>query len=245
MLIAAILLFQASAAPLAPPSDAALYRDCIAAAESGAPGAIDAAGRWVSEGGGVAARHCLGIAYMEANKPAEASTALETAARVAEAAGLQQTASLYGQAGDAALAAGDAARAERLLSSAILAGDDPTMRGASMIGRAAAREALGNVAGAREDLDAGLKLTPGNAGGWLMLAVLARRDERIADARAAIGRALALAPADPDVALEAGNMAAIDGDFARARALWQSVVKAAPDTPAGKAANDALLRNPQ
>jgi tetratricopeptide (TPR) repeat protein len=222
------LVLQAAAPAV---SDAALYRDCVAAAEAGAPGAIDAAGRWVNANGGVPARHCLGLAYMGAGKPIEASGSVEAGA-------------LYGQAGSAALAGGDAARAEALLTAAILAERKPDAKGELHVDRAAAREAAGNVAGAKADLEAGLVLAPGSAGGWLLQAVLARREERIADARAAIEKALALAPGDPDIRLEAGNAAAYAGDFARARTLWSAVVRDSPGTEAAKAADLALLRNP-
>lgn len=249
-LITALLLQAAATAAPAPAipanpvaSEAALYRNCVAAAEEAAPGAIDAASRWVNANGGAPARHCLGLAYMHANKPAEASGAFEAAARVAEAAGSNEAGALYAQAGNAALTAGEAPRAEALLTSAILAERDAAKKGEAMIDRAAAREAQGNAAGARADLEAGLKLAPADAEGWLLLAVLARREERLADARNAILHALAIAPDDPDVMLEGGNMAAIDGDYDRARRLWTAVTKAAPGSEAAKAADLALLRN--
>jgi tetratricopeptide (TPR) repeat protein len=235
------LLLQAATPTIA---EAALYRDCIAAAQEGAAGAIDAARRWLDADGGIPARHCLGLAYVAAGKPAEAAATFEAAARIAEATGAGEAGMLYGQAGNAALAAGEAARAEALMSAAIVAEPGAAAKGELMIDRAAAREAQGNIAGARADLDGGLRLAPDSAGGWLLRAALARREERLADARAAIERALALAPADPDVQLEAGNVAALDGDFDRARALWSAIVKTAPGSAAAKAADLALLRNP-
>lgn len=243
MMLLAALLFQIAAAEV---SDRALYTDCARAAEEGIPGAIDAASRWVGADGGVAARHCLGLAYLGANKPAEASAAFEAAARISESAGSDVAAELYGQAGNAAMIAGDAVRAETLMTAAIVrAGHRTALKGALSIDRARAREARGNVAGARADLEAGVEMAPGDATGWLLLGTLARREERLADARAAIARALSLAPGDPDIRLEAGNMAAIDGDTAKARTLWAAIIQSAPGTPAAKAADEALLRNPE
>jgi len=238
----AILLMQAAT----PVSDKALYADCARAAQSGTPGAIDAASRWLAANGGLPARHCLGLAYLGANKPAEASATFEAAARVAEATGSPVAADFYGQAGNAALLASDPARAETLISSAIvIAANRDAIKGALLIDRARAREEQGNLAGARQDLETGVKLAPAEPVGWLLLGTLARREGRLDEARAAIATALRLAPDNPDVQLEAGNMAALDGDVSKARALWTAVSKAAPGTPAAKAADEALLRNPE
>ncbi|WBX84796.1 tetratricopeptide repeat protein [Sphingosinicella microcystinivorans] len=247
--LAALMLMQVVAplpGPAAPAGDRALYADCVRAANEGVPGAIDAATRWLNASGGVPARHCLGLAYMGANRPADAARAFEDAARVAESKGDASAAELYGQAGNALLLAGQYARAEVVLNNAlVLAAQQGKAKGELLIDRARAREAQGNSTGARADLEQAVTLAPNDAAGWLLLGALARREERLDDARPAIANALRLAPNDPDVQLEAGNMAAMDGDYAKARALWNAAVRAGRDTPAGKAADAALLRNPE
>lgn len=247
--LAALMLMQVVApvpGPAAPASDRALYADCVRAANEGVPGAVDAATRWVNANGGVPARHCLGLAFMGANRPADAARAFEDAARVAESKGDASAAELYGQAGNALLLAEQYARAEVVLNNAlVLAARHGNTKGELLIDRARAREAQGNSTGARADLEQAVTLAPNDAAGWLLLGALARREERLADARPALANALRLAPRDPDVQLEAGNMAAMDGDYAKARALWSAAAKTAPDTPAGKAADLALLRNPE
>ena len=50
------------------------------------------------------------------------------------------------------------------------------------------------------------------------------------------------APDDAAVALEAGNIAILSGAEAAARTAWAAAIKASPDSPAGKAAADALKR---
>ena len=249
-MLAALMLMQVVAplpGPAAPSSDRALYADCVRAANEGVPGAIDAATRWLNANGGVPARHCLGLSYMGANKPAEAARAFEDAARIAEAKGDASAAELYGQAGNALLLAEQYARAEVVLGNALViaARQGGKPKGELLIDRARAREAQGNSTGARADLEQAVTLAPDDAAGWLLLGVLARREERLADARPALANALRLAPNDPDVQVEAGNMAAMDGHYAKARALWNAAVRAGPDTPAGKAADAALLRNPK
>ncbi len=247
--LVAVMLMQ-TVAPLAGPngspntSDSALYADCVRAANEGVPGAIDAATQWKNGTGGVPARHCLGLAYMGANRPADAARAFEDAARVAEAQGNPAAADLYGQAGNALLIAEQYARAEIVLGNAlVLAARQERTKGELLIDRARAREAQGNSTGARADLEQAVKLAPADATGWLLLGALARREERLPEARSAIANALRLAQNDPDVQLEAGNMAAMDGDYTKARTLWNAAVRAGPDTPAGKAADLALLRN--
>lgn len=247
--LAALMLMQVVAplpGPAAPAGDRALYADCVRAANEGVPGAIDAATRWLNANGGVPARHCLGLAYMGANRPADAARTFEDAARVAESKGDASAAELYGQAGNALLLADQYARAEVVLNNAlVLAARQGKAKGELLIDRARAREAQGNSTGARADLEQAVALAPDDAAAWLLLGALARREERLADARPAIANALRLAPNDPDVQLEAGNMAAMDGDYAKARALWNAAVRAGRDTPAGKAADAALLRNPE
>ncbi|MBB4631509.1 tetratricopeptide repeat protein [Sphingosinicella soli] len=252
MLTFAALMLMQAVAPLpmpgttAMPSDTALYADCVRAANEGVPGAIDAATQWKNGTGGVPARHCLGLAYMGANRPADAARAFEDAARVAEAQGNPAAVELYGQAGNALLLAGQYPRAETVLGNAlVLAARRPALKGDLLIDRARAREAQNNALGARSDLEQAVEVASNNATGWLLLGALARREERLEPARTALATALRLAPGDPDVQVEAGNMAAMDGDYAKARALWSAAAKAAPDTPAGKAADLALLRNPQ
>ena len=251
-MLAALMLMQVVAPlPASPdaattPSEQALYADCVRAANEGVPGAIDAATQWKNGTGGVPARHCLGLAYMGASIGQAMASGIH-AARVAEAQGNPAAAELYGQAGNALLLAEQYARAEVVLSNALVlaARRGGKAKGELLIDRARAREAQGNSPGARVDLEEAVTLAPDEAAGWLLLGVLARREERLADARPALANALRLAPSDPDVQVEAGNMAAMDGDYAKARALWNAAVRAAPGTPAGKAADAALLRNPE
>ncbi len=240
----AVAFIIGAAAPLTVSSP--LYEDCIRAAEAGTPGAIDAANRWLAEAnGGIPARHCLGIALLNRGRPAAASATFEDAARIAEATGNPATADLYGQAGNAALLAGDSPRAELMLNAAIVAAtDQPALRGSLMIDRAQIAIAAAKFDAARGDLDAAKQLSPLDSGGWLLSAALARREERLTDAANDIARALALAPNDVDIMLEAGNIAAMGGEVEKARHLWQRIQKTAPDSIAGKAASDALLRNP-
>jgi tetratricopeptide (TPR) repeat protein len=69
------------------------------------------------------------------------------------------------------------------------------------------------------------------------------REEKLARAKEDIARAIALAPDDADVLLQAGNVAGVSGDAEAATAFYAKAAKSAPASPAGKAALAALAAN--
>lgn len=233
------------AAPLRSDADRQRYRACMAQVQGNPAQAIAAANAWRVDGGGLPARHCLAMAHIARKEFAPAASALEQAARAAEAARDPSAADLWGQAGNAALLANDHAKAHAYLGSAIaVAGADPTRRAQLLVDRARAGVELGRNAEALGDLNQAVSLVPNEPIAWLLRATLARRMNDLPRAAADIAQARRLAPDDADVALEAGNIAGLQGDTAQARARWQEAVKAAPDAPAGQAAAKALASNP-
>lgn len=233
----------ATAAPRSA-ADRARYQACLAALAT-PDKAIEMANGWRAQGGGLPARHCLAMAYLKKEQFGPAALALEQAARAAEAERDPAAADLWGQAGNAALLQGDAAKAQAYLSSALaLATKDDERRAGLLIDRARANVELNKTAEARADLDAAVKLLPGRPEGWLLRATLARRAGDIKQAASDIAEAAKLAPDDPDVRLEQGNIAGAQGHDAEARAHWQAAVKADPQSPAGQAAAKALAANP-
>lgn len=226
--------------------DAERYRACAEQARS-APAAAEAeAQRWIVEGGGAPAQHCLGLARLTAGRFAEASAAFEAAARASGEGKNPRTADLWAQAGNAALLGGDAARARTMLDIALLHSAATDAHHADIrVDHARVAYELGDLAAARADLDAAVATGPLNADALLLSATLARRQERIADATRDIERVALMRPDDPDVLLERGNIAALNGDFAAARMHWKRLLALAPATPQAKAAEDALLRNPE
>lgn len=246
-IIAALLLGLTATTAFAQarsPADRERYQACIAQTKSDPAKAIETANAWRASGGGLPARHCLAMAYLAQERFAPAAVALEQAARAAEAERDPSAADLWGQAGNAALLAGDTDKAHAYLSSALAgAGGDSIRRGQLLIDRARASVELARPGDARTDLDQALKLVPQEPLAWLLSASLARRQGEVARAATDIARAAELAPEDPDVLLEQGNVAGAQGDAETARAKWQAVVRIAPDSPAGKAAAKALAAN--
>ncbi|SOB86667.1 Tetratricopeptide repeat-containing protein [Sphingomonas guangdongensis] len=239
MILLALLL---QAAPATETPEARLERCADIAAANPAEGTA-AASSWRLSGGGFLARQCLGFAYAAAANYPAAAGAFEEAARDAEVAKDRRSATLWSQAGNAWLAAGDPQKARAALDAA-LAGAALTglALGETHLDRARALVAANETARARTDLDAALVHAAGDPLAWLLSATLARRTGDLPRARKDIAEALARAPDDASVQLEAGNISALDGDEPGARGGWMKAVQLAPDTPVGAAARTALAQ---
>jgi tetratricopeptide (TPR) repeat protein len=229
-----------------PPKYAAPFQACIDAALQSPEQGVAFAEKWRIEGGNFYARHCMGFAYARAERWAPAIVALEQAADEAERTGeMAQSARLWAQAGNAALAGGDAAKAKADFDAALARGlPDGIEKGEAHLDRARALVALNDHQGARDSLDIALEQAPKDPLGWLLSATLARRMGEMPLAQAHIARAVQLSPDDASVALEEGNIAILTDHADVARSAWQRAVKLAPEAPAGKAAADNLTRLP-
>ena len=247
LLVAAATPAVPAAAPMAIPTaneEAVRYRSCLATAGAEPAVAIPEATKWLGAGGGVPARHCLALAYLADRQFAPAALTLAQAAKASEDAHAPQAAALWGQAGNAALAGGDATRALDYFTTSLGKGATAPESAAVMIDRARALVELKRDKEARADLDGSLRLDPGPSAGWLLRATLERRGGDLKAAEADILEAARRTSDDADVALEAGNIAASQGNIALARQAWTSATMAAPGSLAAIAASEALLANP-
>lgn len=258
MTIAPILLaFMAQAstppvpapAPAAPQTVAARYEKCVDLATGNDPAAgIADAQAWAQAGGTYFARQCRGIALTNLGHWADAAQEFEGAANEAEVAHDSRASRYWAQAGNAWLAAGDPAKARSALDAALGAGTlEGQDRGEASFDRARALVAIGNLPAARIDMDVALKLAGNDALIWLSSATLARKMRDIPHAKHDVIMAYRLAPDDPSVDLEIGNIAAAGGDMAGARMAWGDAARLGGDTPVGKSAREALkqLDTPQ
>jgi tetratricopeptide (TPR) repeat protein len=240
-----MIALLALALPLAelPGDDAARFAACTALVRSDNAAAIVQAEQWATRTPIVPARHCLGLAYAAAGRWTPAALTFEQAARDAAARRDGRAADLWVQAGNAALAADDPARARTAFDEALrLPGLPRLAAGEAAIDRARADYALGDLAQARVDLDRGLALVPEDPFAWLLSATLARKQNDLIRAQTDIDRTLKLAADDPAAQLEAGNIAAAAGDRNRARQAWTRAAQLAPETAEGKAAGAALAQ---
>lgn len=244
------LLALAAAQPVpapAPPAPTqapeARYRACAELVRTNPDRAVEAANAWRVEGGGHHARQCLGLAFVALERWAPAATVYEQAARDAEAGRDARATDLWVQAGNAWIAAGEPTRAIHAFDAALAAPSlADELRGEVHLDRARALVALGNVAGARQEIDRGLQLVPADPFAWYLSAGLARRENDLARARSDIARAMELAPDDPDVTLLAGTLAGLAGNMAEAERLYRRVAERAPNTEAGRAARESLAK---
>jgi tetratricopeptide (TPR) repeat protein len=240
------LIFLAVAAAVAnpvpsPSANEARFAACVALVESDAQKAVDEATSWQVVGGGLLARQCLGLAFAAQSRWVPAMTAFEQAAGEADRMRDGRAARLWVQAGNAALAATQAAKARGYFDVALVSGQlAGAEKGEAHLDRARALVALRQVTQARADLDEAIKLVPEDPLAWLLSATLARRSGDLARASTDIDEAVKRAPDDPQVALEAGNIALMQGSEAAARIAWAGAVKLAPQSLSGKAAAAAL-----
>ncbi|QDC38429.1 tetratricopeptide repeat protein [Sphingobium fuliginis] len=230
-----------------PDKYAAKFQACLDQAVEAPDKGVAFAQQWRIDGGSFYARNCMGFAYARAERWAPAIVAFEQGADEAERNGeMVQSGRLWAQAGNAALAGGDAAKARDDFDAALARGlPDGLEKGEVHLDRARALVALNDVKGARTSLDAALDQVPRDPLAWLLSATLARRSGEMKLAQAHIARAVQLSPDDASVALEEGNIAILTDHEDVARSAWQRAVKLAAEAPAGKAAADNLSRLPQ
>ena len=237
----ALLLLTASVAPAAPRRDDNLVEDrnqyahCLALTRSNAEEAELTAQSWRKSGGGAPALHCEALALVALHRYAEAARLLDQAALAAHTGDLRMA--LSDQAGNAWLLAGDAAKAEASIDSALALGphDEDIL-----FDRARARAGRKNWQGADADLTALLALDPERADAFVLRASARHAEGRKAEAGADIAQALAIYPDYPDALVERGSMRFEAGDLSGARADWLTVVRSAPSTEAGEAARVRL-----
>ena len=206
-----------AAAPIAemPGGDSARFAACAQMAKDNPKQALVEAQGWAARSTDVPARHCLGLAYAANESWAAAAEAFEQAASTANSNHDGRAASLWTQAGNAALAADDPVRArtylDRALNIPILAGQ---MRGEALLDRARADVAANDLDTARIDIDAGLALVPEDPFAWLLSATLARRQGDLSRATKDISEASKRAPDDAEISDEIAAIAAAKAKMA-------------------------------
>jgi len=193
----------------------------------------------------VLANHCLGLAATKLSLWEDALTAFGAARDATAGDELRARARFGAMAGNAALASGDAMRAEAILrrakldaaeaASAPLQAIAATDLARALVAQDEANAALGELQNARQ-------LQPENAEIRLLEATLLRRLDRLEEAQSAIESAGELAPLDMQIGLEAGVIAVLSGRTEAARASWQSVVDLEPDSQTAQTAQDYLAQ---
>jgi tetratricopeptide (TPR) repeat protein len=243
MILALTLAFLQTVGPPGPQPETEEGRAhaCQASIKRSPQAALDTANRWRAAGGGLHARQCIGLAYVALERWSLAATTFEQAAQAADASGDARGTDFWVQAGNAWLAGSETARAlsafDRALRSQHLT---PELRGEVHLDRARALVAENRLPDARAALDQALALVARDPMAWYLSAALARRQNDLARARADIAKARQLAGDDPDVLLLAGTIAGQAGDMAEAERIYRQIAARAPNTDAGRAAQQSL-----
>jgi len=195
--------------------------------------------RWDSVSGGDGARHCLALALLAQGEPASAAQRLEVLARTSRGNNAAR-ASVFAQATQAWLMAGEAGRAYGAATMALtLSPDDPDL----LVDRAVTLGSLSRYREAVEDLDRTLVLDPDRTEALVFRAAAWRHLDRADNANRDIDRALAIDPDNAEALLERGIIRQLRGDTAGARDDWERAIMLSPDSPTADLALQNLALN--
>jgi tetratricopeptide (TPR) repeat protein len=220
------------------PDNLRRYTECMTLARREPLRALPAAEKWMAEGGGLGARHCVAIAMFESGRHVQAATQLEAIARDmgSERPGLR--AELYAQAGQAWMEAGQAENASAAQSKALgLKGDDPDL----WIDRGLSYAAMGAWPRAISDFDRALTLRPRDVDTIVLRAASWRNAGDPTRALSDAQFALRIAPDHSEALLERGFAHLALGDKKGAEADFTKVLALVPQgSDAAKRATSGL-----
>lgn len=224
--------------PPVPPriTEGSSYDHCLSMLASDPEGANGFAEAWEAAGGGEGAVHCHALAQIALGNAETGAQILQNLASTSHA-GNAARASLFGQAGQAWMIAGDTNRAYGAATlSLTLNPDDPDL----LVDRAVAAATLERHREAVQDLDRALEIDPRRVDALVYRAAAERHLDRIDLAQDDIDRALALDPDNADALLERGIVRQRRGDDAGARSDWERALALAPNTATGDLAEQNL-----
>ncbi|MGB3737871.1 MAG: hypothetical protein WA948_00800 [Pontixanthobacter sp.] len=231
---------QRSDAPIVPDEDR--MAACLARSQTGSVATVVEAAAWADGTDGQTkanALHCKGVAEIELGRFAEAAASFETAVAALSGNDAEYAARLGAMAGGAHLLGGDAARAATVLEQAKLAaeqGAPALIAGQIDLDRAKAYVAMDDTVRAQEALADARRTIPRDPQSWLLSATLARRLNDLPLAQDFITQARALVPARPELLLEAGLIAVLNGDDEQARRDWTAILDAPDPAPEAQTA---------
>ncbi len=224
--------------PPVPPriAEGADYEKCLGMLASDPEGANTFADAWQATGGGEAADHCFALAQVQLGDVQTGAEMLEKIAAKSKAPDLAR-ASVYGQADQAWLMAGEPARALAAATLALsLSPDDVDL----LIDRSVASGTLGHYEDAVDDLSHALELDPKRADALVLRAAAWRHGGHLDLAQDDVDRALARDPENPEAYLERGILRQRRGDRVGAHQDWVQAEALAPDTATSDLAEQNL-----
>lgn len=212
------------------------YDHCLSMLASDPEGANAYAEAWEATGGGEGAVHCHGLAQIALGNAQTGAEIMQNLANTSHDANAAR-ASLFGQAGQAWMIAGDTNRAYAAATLALsLDPDDPDL----LVDHAVAAATLEHHQEAVQDLDRALEIEPRRADALVYRGAAERHLDHLDLAQDDIDRALALDPDNADALLERGIVRQRQGDDAGARADWERAMALAPNTATSDLAEQNL-----
>lgn len=227
---------------------------CLALIRSAPLDGLKIADAWLLEAKGSARSEpgeCKGLALTALGRWKEAAEVFAIAHDDTPLSELALRARRGAMAGNAALVAGDTAAALAAFDAAhaeARRARDTGVAGGIALDRARALVVLNRTEEAAAALAEARAVVPDSAMTWLLSATLSRRQGKLAEAQTQIERAAGLAPADPEIGLEAGVIAVLGGRDEAARRSWQSAIAMAPGSQTARTARgylDQLGAEPQ
>src|SRR5688500_1349016 len=241
-----LLVAQAAAAMV--PLEQARLDLCLDKARADPATAMAEASTWLGEVDAPESSYpqqCLGYAYTLLLRWDAAESAFLAAREAELEINRFRRAQLAAMAGNAALADN---RADAALSALALAATDAAVSGNAGLraiietDRARAMVMQGKEGEAEAVLAAARSFDAQNAFAWLLSATLARRLGKLDEAQGFIETASALSPDYPEVGLEAGVIAMLQGREDAAKASWESVIAIEPGSEAAATARGYLVQ---
>ncbi len=212
------------------------YDRCLGMLSSDPQEAYAFADAWEATGGGDGATHCRALAEVTLGTPEKGAERMENLANASHGQAAAR-ASLYGQAGQAWLMAGEPGRAFGAATLALsLTPDDPAL----LIDRSIAAASLERYDEAVDDLTRALDLDPRRADALVFRGAAWRHLSQMGLAQDDIDRAFALEPENADVLLERGILRQRRGDREGARQDWEHAIVLAPNNATGELAQQNL-----
>jgi tetratricopeptide (TPR) repeat protein len=183
---------------------------------------------------------CRALEAQKGGNTEEAAQSFEEAAKASSDKD-PRTARMWAAAGNLWLTANQAGKAALDLDRALaMPGLEAEQHGEALLDRARAAEAQDDLKTARAKANEAAASISSDPFYWYFSAALAIRENDRATAKAAIGKALTLAPSDPVILFEAGHVADFNGDDDAARGYWMRAAGSDPNGPVGKAAAKAV-----
>jgi tetratricopeptide (TPR) repeat protein len=207
------------------------YENCLKLADHDPSAALDMAAKWSK--GGAPAEHCTAMALVSLKRFPEAAARLDKLGRAPDLGSLRPT--VFDQAGNAWMLAGEAKRAAASFSAALaLSASDPDL----YADLARAQAMLKQWDEVESDLNAALALAPRRADLLVLRASAREAQGKLLQAREDANTALRLNPKSAEALIQRGDIARDAGDLAAARRDFEAAVKLGGET--AEAARQAL-----